>query len=118
MSYQVQADGALTDKQEFYHLHTPDAFGDAGAWGMCVDRDGRLYVATWMGIQICDPRGWVNCIVPLPSAMHAEYPSSVCLGGRNFDTLYVTCGPHVYSRKVKTHGVYGFMEPTKPAPHL
>ena len=65
-SYQVQDDGSLKYGQKYYHLHVPDDADDAGAGGMCVDRDGRLYVATRMGIQVCDQAGRVNAIIPTP----------------------------------------------------
>ena len=45
----------------------PDTADDSGADGMRVDRDGRLYVATRMGIQVCDQAGRVNCIIPTPN---------------------------------------------------
>ena len=66
-SYQIQADGLLAHKQKYYHLHVPDTADDSGADGMHTDRDGRLYVTTRMGVQICDQAGRVNVILPLPN---------------------------------------------------
>ena len=37
-------------------------------------------------------------------------------GGEQFDTLYATCGPRVYARKVKVHGANAFQAPVKPKP--
>jgi hypothetical protein len=111
-SYQVRPDGSLAHKQRYYHLHVPDTADDSGADEMCVDRDGRLFVATRMGVQVCDQAGRVNCILPVP---HGR-PSSVCLGGEHFDTLYVTCGEQVYRRKVKVRGANAFEAPIKPRP--
>ena len=54
------------------HLHVPDTADDSGADGMRVDRDGRLYVATRMGIQVCDQAGRVNCIIPTPNGKVVE----------------------------------------------
>ncbi|MGE3819844.1 MAG: SMP-30/gluconolactonase/LRE family protein [Isosphaeraceae bacterium] len=114
-SYQVQADGTLAHKQKYYHLHVPDVADDAGADGIRVDRDGRLYVATRMGVQVCDQAGRVNCIIPTPNGR----VSNVCFGGPNFDTLYATCGDKVYRRKLKVRGIAGFEPPSKPsAPRL
>jgi hypothetical protein len=45
-------------------LYTAD---DSGASGLCVDRDGRLYVATRLGVQVCDQAGRVNAILPTPN---------------------------------------------------
>jgi gluconolactonase len=114
-SYQIQSDGSLADKQRYYHLHVPDTADDSGADGMRVDRDGRLYVATRMGIQVCDQAGRVNCILPTPNGKI----SNLCFGGANFDTLFVTCGDRVYQRKMKVKGANAFEAPIKPkAPRL
>ena len=111
-SYQIQPDGSLAHKQKYYHLHTPDTSDNAGAGGMCVDRDGRLYVATNIGIQVCDQAGRVNCIIPMPNSEAAQ---SVVLGGADFDTLFAASGGKIYKRKVKTKGAPSFLPPVKPA---
>ncbi len=114
-SYQIQPDGELLYKQRYYHLHMPDAADDSGADGMRVDREGRLYVATRMGIQVCDQAGRVNCIIPTPNGKVAN----LTFGGANFDTIYATCGDKVYKRKVKVTGANGWDVPNKPvAPRL
>ena len=110
-SYQIQADGSLAHKQRYYHLHAPDTADNAGADGICVDRDGRLYAATRMGIQVCDQAGRVNCIIPTPNGKI----SNLCFGGKDFDTLYATCGDKVFKRKMKIKGVNAYQEPIKPA---
>lgn len=110
-SYQVQKDGSLSHKQKYYHLHEPDTADDSGADGMRVDRNGRLYVATRMGIQICDQAGRVNCIIPTPNGN----VSNMAFGGANGDNLLATCGNKVYIRKVKTKGALNFLAPNKPA---
>ena len=110
-SYQIQSDGALAAKQQYYHLHVPDTADDSGADGMRVDRDGRLYVATRMGVQVCDQAGRVNAIIPTPNGKIAN----LCFGGENFDVLIATCGDRVYKRKVKVKGANAFEAPHKPA---
>jgi sugar lactone lactonase YvrE/enterochelin esterase-like enzyme len=111
-SYQVQPDGSLAHKQRFYHLHVADTDDDSGADGMRVDRDGRLYVATRMGIQVCDQAGRVNCILPTPNGKVAN----LCFGGAHFDTLFATCGERVYKRKLKVRGANAWEAPHKPNP--
>jgi gluconolactonase len=110
-SYQIQPDGTLQHKQRYYWLHVPDNADDSGADGMRVDREGRLYVATRMGIQICDQAGRVNAIIPTPNGKI----SNITFGGENFDTLYATCGDKVYKRKLKIKGANGWDAPLKPA---
>jgi sugar lactone lactonase YvrE len=114
-SYQVQPDGSLVNKQKYYHLHAPDTADDAGADGIRVDRDGRLWVATRLGLQVCDQAGRVNCIIPTPNGKIAN----LTFGGADFDTLFVTCGDRVYKRQVKVKGANAFEAPIKPkAPQL
>ncbi len=109
-SYQIQPDGSLAHKQKYYHLHVPDTADDSAADGIRTDRDGRLYVATRMGVQVCDQAGRVNCIIPTP---HGRI-SNLCFGGEKFDVLFATCGDKVYQRKVKVQGANHFLPPVKP----
>jgi len=114
-SYQIQADGTLGAKQQYYWLHAPDQADDSSADGMKVDRDGRLYVATSLGIQVCDQAGRVNCIIPTPN----KRITNLCFGGEGFDTIFATCVDKVYQRKVKTRGIHTWAAPQKPtAPRL
>jgi gluconolactonase len=111
-SYQIQADGSLKYKQRYYHLHMPDTADDSGADGIRCDQDGRLYVASRLGLQICDQAGRVNCIIPTPNGKC----SNLTFGGEKFDTLYVTAGDKVYSRKVKPIGARANEKPVVPKP--
>lgn len=110
-SYRIQANGALTAKQKYFWLHGPDGEDDAGADGMKVDREGRLYVATRLGIQVCDQAGRVQCILPTPNGK----VTNLCFGGRNFDILFATCGDMVFKRKLKIQGALAWAPPIKPA---
>jgi sugar lactone lactonase YvrE/enterochelin esterase-like enzyme len=110
-AYQVQKDGTLQAKQQYYWLHVPDVSGVSSAGSMCVDRDGRLYVSTNLGLQVCDQAGRVNCILPLPSGA----VTSVTFGGANSDTLYATSGGTIYQRKLAIKGTHAWETPNKPA---
>jgi len=110
-SYVVRADGTLTSKQKFFWIQVPDTGDQSNADGMRVDTDGRLYVATAMGVQVCDQAGRVQCILPTPN----RRLSNVTFGGEKFDTLYATCGDRVYKRKLKVKGAQAWDKPIKPA---
>jgi sugar lactone lactonase YvrE/enterochelin esterase-like enzyme len=115
-SFQVEADGGLSLKQPFHRLHIPDGRTDSGADGMKVDTQGRLYVTTAAGVQVCDQAGRVTGIIPKPQN---AWLSNIAFGGPAFDQMYVTCGDKVYRRKVKATGVQPFQFPVKPpAPRL
>ena len=109
-SYVVQPDGSLTDKQSFYWLHTTDIPNDSGAEDLAVDTHGNLYVATRMGIQVCDQNGRVRAILPLPTRRGSA--RSLCFGGEHFDVLYVTDGTEVFTRRLKVRGFAPWAAPT------
>ncbi len=113
--YSIQEDGSLTNKQRYGWLNVPDGAENAWSDGLKCDRDGRVYVATRLGIQVLDQLGRVHAILPVPSGQ----ASNCCFGGANFDILYVTCGDKVYRRKLKVYGANTFDDPVKPGkPHL
>jgi gluconolactonase len=108
--YSIRPDGTLYNKQRWGWLHVPDNQENAWPDGLKCDREGRLYVTTRMGIQVLDPLGRVNAIIPVPSGQ----ASNCCLGGPNFDVLYVSCVDKVYRRKLKVRGCNPFDPPNKP----
>lgn len=115
-SFQVREDGGLAHKQPYFHLHMPAMSSASGADGMTVDTQGRLYVTTAMGIQVCDQAGRVNGIIAKPQR---AWLANVVFGGPDLDTLYATCGDKVYKRKTKAKGVVSWRAPVvPPAPRL
>lgn len=110
-SYVVQPDGTLAHKQRFYWLHEADTDDQSFADGLKADRDGRLFVATRLGIQVCDQAGRVNAIIPTPNGKI----TNLCFGGENFDMLYATCNEKVYKRKLSVRGANAWDVPIKPA---
>lgn len=109
-SYSIKPDGTLANKQKYFWLHEPDTAEDAGPDGMCVDKDGRLYVATKLGIQVCDQPGRVHLILPTPNGK----VSNVCFGGEDGKTLFATCGDKVFKRTLKVQGAQEWDAPSKP----
>ena len=114
-SFQVQPDGALAHGQPFYRLETGDESSDSGADGIKVDSEGHLYVATRVGLQICDQPGRVVAIVnkPQPGAL-----SNVVFGGPDLQTLYVTAGDKVFRRQIRRKGVFPWEVMKPPVPRL
>jgi len=109
--YRIQPDGTLTAKQRFGWLHNPDTEENAWSDGLKCDTAGRVYVTSRLGIQILDPLGRVNSIMPVPTGQ----ASNCCFGGADFNILYVSCGDKVYRRKLKTTGANPFAKPYKPS---
>jgi sugar lactone lactonase YvrE/enterochelin esterase-like enzyme len=112
-SYVAQADGSLADKQPFYWLHVAESSTDAGDYSeasdMACDNQGDLFVATRMGVQICDRNGRVEGILTLPDGQ----VSSLCFGGQNMDELYIVCGQKIYRRAMQKPGIAGWAAPVE-----
>ena len=114
-SFQVQPDGSLNHMEPFYHLEISDESSATGADGMTVDDQGYLYVATRLGLQVCDPPGRVVAILdkPQPGAL-----ANVVFGGPDLQTLYVTAGDKVFRRPMRRKGVVPWQPVKPPAPRL
>ena len=105
-SFHRQPDGSLTAPLPFYHLELPDDVADgplrSGADGMAFDDQGDLFVASKVGIQICDQAGRVVGIIRKPSTADV---SNLVFGGPEMNTLYVTAGDKVFKRVLRRKGV-------------
>ena len=109
---QISPDDKLTHRQPYFWLHSPYRDQTPHIGGMTVDTDGWLYVATTLGVQICDQAGRVNFIISTP--VGAAPPSHLCFGGPDFNWLYATCGGQVYRRKLSQTGARSWEAPVKP----
>jgi gluconolactonase len=107
-AYDIQPDGSLANKRKFAMLHLVDAVlsapdpvnrFDSRADGMAVDMDGRVYVATLMGLQIFDKTG-----VYVGNVWCPQYPVNITFGGPNNDVLYMVGEKEVWSLQTKVKG--------------
>lgn len=88
----VLEDGKELCGQEFYYLYT-----DAGQ--LLFDNKGYLYVATSVGIQICDQNGRVRAILPLPGGQ----VESIAFAGNR---IYALSGGRIYVRRLLRSGTH------------
>ena len=109
-SYILNQEGIPEDGQRFYWLHNTDNYSFTENGNMSFDTNGNMYVATLMGVQVCDQNGRVRAILSLPSGA----VSSLAFGGKDHDVLYVVSGGTVYRRKMKVKGVQSWSSPMKP----
>lgn len=114
-SFQVQPDGSLANGQPYYHLETWDTDAQSAGDGMTVDTEAHLYVATRLGIQICDAPGRVVAVINNPQNL---VPSNVVFGGPNLDYLYTTNREKVFRRKVRRKGLRASTTLKPPQPRL
>ena len=99
-SYQINADGTLTNKERYFSWHVADWDDDAGAEELCYAQEGQMFAATRTGVQISADDGPTQVILPLPDNSRV---TAVCLGGKDLDTLYAFSGDKIWKRKVKVH---------------
>ncbi len=111
-SFQVQA-GGLAFEQRYFHLHEPEGATASDAGGMAVDANGYLYVASPLGIQVCDQAGRVNGIIAAPATGEL---GGLAFGGAARDELFVAVAGKLYRRKTRARGVFSFEAPVKPNP--
>ena len=114
-SFQVGPDGSLTNGELFYRLETPDDSSQSGADGMTYDTEGFLYVATKLGIQVCDQPGRVNAIINKPQDTSL---SNLVFGGPDMQWLYVTSRDKVYRRHLHRKGSVSWNLIKPPMPRL
>ncbi|MCO8123211.1 alpha/beta hydrolase-fold protein [Stieleria sp. TO1_6] len=110
-TFRVRADGSLDGKMptmtmrlpidpngEFQFNQPPPYVAASRGDGMAVDKAGRYYVTSAVGVQIFDPTGRLCGVLPKPDA---DQPLTSCtLAGVDGDYLYVTNGTTIYRRKL------------------
>jgi gluconolactonase len=79
LAFDVQADGATTNRRDFGLLN-----GDEGGDGMAVDAAGRLYVTASLGVHVLSPQGAHLGLIPTP-----RRPITLAFSGPDKKTLYV-----------------------------
>ncbi len=114
-SFEIQEDGSLNNAQPFYRLESDDQSTATLAGGMTLDTEAHLYVATNLGIQICDQAGRVVGIIrkPQPGPL-----SNVVFGGADMQTLYATAGDKVFRRHLRRKGFLPWLPMKPPQPRL
>lgn len=109
-AYSLKEDGSLGEPSVIVDFY-PGRSGD----GMCIDRQGNLYVAAGLHArrgtsETLDTRPGIHVISPSGQLMaFAETPvdtvSNCTFGGPDRKTLYITCGPYLLSVGTKVQGI-------------
>jgi enterochelin esterase family protein len=84
---------AIDPKGEFRFNEPPPYVAASKGDGMAVDKAGRYYVTSDLGVQIFDPTGRPCGVLPKPDA---DQPLTTCiLAGADHSTLYIANGKSV-----------------------
>lgn len=109
LSYVIDEQGQPMAGQRFYWLHNTTGDDSQQVGQMTFDENGNLYVATAMGVQICDQNGRVRAILPLPDS--APIRSLAFVGTK----LYVANERgEIYVRELKVAGAQPWQSATSP----
>lgn len=114
-SFQVQPDGSLAHGKPYYRLETWDNDSQSGGDGMTIDTEAHLYVATRLGIQICDAPGRVVAILNNPQNLQ---PSNCVFAGPDLNYLYTTNREKVFRRRLRRKGLRASQTLKPPQPRL
>jgi len=99
-AYDVQGDGTGANKRTFAMLRDiPPSAKISGADGMAIDSDGRIYIATVIGVQVFDAKGQYLGNIAVP-----RQPANLAFSGPNKQTLYITAREGLYSLKMLSKG--------------
>ena len=90
-AYEINADGALTNKRLFCEL---------GSDGMTIDNEGNVYL-TGRGVTVFDKNGQQIEQIPVPEG----WTANVTFGGKERDLLFITASKSVYGLKMRVRGV-------------
>ena len=109
LSYVLDEQGEPMAGQRFYWLHNTTGDDSQQVGQMTFDENGNLYVATSMGVQVCDQNGRVRAILPLPDS--APIRSLAFVGTK----LYVVNERgEIYVRELKVSGAQPWQTAISP----
>jgi sugar lactone lactonase YvrE len=108
LSYDIDCDGAISGRRTFFTFSADDGMPD----GLAVDSTGDVWCALYGGAKVVciNANGVLKLSLPLPVAL----VTSLCFGGPELKTLYVTTGwstGTTEATKAKDIGGAVFMRP-------
>ncbi len=111
-AFRVETNGMLSAREPYmqmrvpidykgeFKLNAPPPYQTASKGdGMAADWRGRYYVTSALGIQVFDPTGRLCGVLDKPQS--SKPLTSCTLAGAQGDTLFVTNGDKVFSRKLQ-----------------
>ena len=90
-AYDIAHDGSLVNRRLFCSM---------GSDGMTIDSEGNVYL-TGHGVTVFDKHGAQIAQIPI----NEDWTGNVCFGGHDKRTLFITASKHVYTLRMRVHGV-------------
>jgi len=117
LAFDVQPDGSLTNRRNFGKYrsltipgHTdPLLAEDNGADGIAIDNDGRVYVATNLGVEVFSPRGQHLGVIPIGiwggEQNMLRKPQNLAFAGPDKKTLYTVGSNAIFRVRLLAQGI-------------
>jgi gluconolactonase len=117
LAFDVQSDGSLTNRRDFGKYksvtvpgHTdPLLAEDNGADGIAIDNDGRVYVATNLGVEVFSPQGQHLGVIPIGiwggEQNMLRKPQNLAFAGPDKKTLYTVGSNAIFRVRLLAQGI-------------
>ena len=116
LAFDVASDGTLANRRPFAKYHSitvpehpdPSLAEDNGADGLAVDSEGRLYVATNLGVEVFGPQGRHLGVMPVVwggDRFTLRKPQNVAFAGPDRTTLYIVGAGAVFNVQLLAQGL-------------
>lgn len=102
VGFDVQADGGLTNRRNVAAYQITDEMRKTFAYqadGLCVDADGRIYVAMPLSVQVFSPAGAFLGRIPLTKKMQ-----NLAFAGKDRRSLYMVSQGSIWKMRTLAHG--------------
>jgi gluconolactonase len=100
LAFDVQADGTLSNRRNFAKYDGAGPGVNLTADGLAVDSEGRIYVATRMGVQVYSAKGEYLGTIPT-----SRQPQNLAFGGPDKKFLYVVGFGAVFKIQMLAQGI-------------
>ena len=118
LGYDVQPNGLLANKGNFAKYQSltipgskdPLLAEDNGADGLAVDGEGRVYIATNLGVEVFSPKGMHLGTLPVVwggETFQLRKPQNLAFAGPDKKTLYIVGAGAVYKVQMLAQGFLG-----------
>ncbi len=105
LAFDIEVDGNVRNRRNFakYQGVTQTPTGvSSGADGLAIDSDGRIYVATTVGVQVFNPQGQHLGTIPVSRA-----PQNIAFAGPDKKTLYIVGRGAAFKIEMTAQGFKG-----------
>jgi sugar lactone lactonase YvrE len=114
-SLEIAADGSLINGEPFYRVDMPDISPYSGVSSITMDSQGQVFLATALGIQLCEANGRAAAILSKPEIGTV---TGIAFGGKDLSWIYATEDGKLFRRPSLRKGIAAWVVSKPPNPPL